>query len=941
MSTSPSPSKTFSCLRLANNWCLAALATTTLLIGSPVSLAASEEKTTQEVVTIWSEGVKLEGDLFKPKGLTRADKLPGILLVHGWGGVKKHLNRNYARQFSELGFVVLSFDYKGWGKSNGPLLIKESLNPSEESEEVTVTATHVRKIVNPLSMVEDARAALNYLAGDRNVMRNNIGVWGTSLGGGIALVTAANNPDRINAYVDQIGAVNFQANLENITPQMTRKWEMQRVRGKIGPYPGPESAFTPTLKGYPDWIYMKRYDSFAYVDKLDAPTLIIDAEDEELFARDKNGQVLHAAIKDRLPTKYLAYPGKHYDMYSGENYLNSLSEAKQWFVKHLKGDGAGADLYKTTCAICHSNPDTKAPSFSDLKAMNRERIAFTLSAGKMQAQASALTDDEREAVVNFISTENKDPHAWESAIACSAGPANNISMNTAVGNWGYGLKNHRFQSADKAGLDASSLKDLELAWSIAFPGATEMRSQAVLTEDTIFVGVQALSSVYALDLETGCLKWAHKSSAPLRSSLSFSHLPGKQTPVLFYGDAAGSVHLLDARDGSKIWTAVKDMKMVTITGTPVHHEDKLFVPLSTFEVAAAGRPSHECCQAHGGVRALDIHTGETLWTYHTVEPASPRGKSSVGTQLWGPSGAPVWTTPSIDIKRNQLYIGTGENYSHSITNTSDAIIAIDLDSGKPNWIFQARNDDAYNMACLSYLGYPDGPNCPENSGPDFDFGASVVIAQDRKGQDLLIAGQKSGDVWAIDPDNGKVRWHNKQSDGTPVGGVHWGLSVHKNTVFVPIADPEWPIKDWSYQPQAGVAALDIDTGKTLWRHRAERDCELDYSNLDPKNGKHTISRPNCHFLYGFSGAATGIEGAVLAGSLNGKLKAFASDTGDVIWEFDTNRPFTSVNGVAGHGGALDNAGPVVGFGHMVIQSGYSYINQYPGNVLLVLKRKEK
>ena len=306
----------------------------------PVSLYGATEQSTEsdhESITIWSEGVRLAGDIYTPAGMTPGERLPGLLLVHGWGGVKSHLARAYAPQFASKGFVVLIFDFKGWGESNGPVLIEEALPATEQLTEVDISGKHIRKVINPLSMLEDVRAALNFLAGDPRVQSGNIGIWGTSLGGGLALITAAND-DRIKAFVDQIGAVNFKANLSMISDDMVRRWEVQRARGVISPYPGQESVINPALKGYPDWIYLKRFDSFASAAQLNVPTLIIDAEQEELFARDKNGQLLHAEIKDRVPTNYMVLPGKHYAIYQGESYKKALAAAQDWFVEHLKGN---------------------------------------------------------------------------------------------------------------------------------------------------------------------------------------------------------------------------------------------------------------------------------------------------------------------------------------------------------------------------------------------------------------------------------------------------------------------------------------------------------------------------------------------------------------------------------------------------------------------------
>jgi polyvinyl alcohol dehydrogenase (cytochrome) len=922
--------------------CLLAL----FLVAVPFFVNAQPNKDVQaavdsESVEIWSEGVLLQGDIFKPAGMTPGEKLPGILLVHGWGGTKQHLNRAYAPHFARLGFVVLTFDFKGWGESNGPLLHRGALKPEEDRTDVIVNAEHVRRVINPLSMVEDARAALNYLAGEPQVLANNIGIWGTSLGGGIALVIAAGD-ERIKAYVDQIGAVNFKGNLEMITDDMVRRWEVQRARGDIDPYPGAESAIIPALQGFPDWIYLKRFDSFAAASKLNVPTLIIDAEQEELFAREINGQLLHATIKERVPTRYVTYPGKHYDIYQGEPYQAALKDAQDWFVAYLKDSSEGVALYKQHCAACHSNPSAKAPALGALRILSYERLLDEMSEGSMQLQASGMTEQQREVLAKHLSSQSKDPRSWEAGMMCSEAYSAVTAAAPVVGDWGYGPHNRRYQSAAMAGISKNDLNDLEVVWAHGFPGTTTMRSQPVIAGDTVYFGVAAASSVYAFDLASGCLKWVYRSNAPVRSALVMGNLPESNTPILIFGDSRAGVHVLNANDGRGIWRGTaKTGNASTVTGTPVLHADRLYVPISSFEVSRAGHGDYVCCEDHGGVRAFDIRDGEVLWTYATTAEAKPAAPTPGGLDTKGPSGAPVWTTPAIDAERNVLYIGTGENYSWPSTDTSDAIIALDLDTGKEVWVFQALADDVYNEACVgSYLGYPESPACPENPGPDFDFGASVIITNTPDGKAILLAGQKSGDVFGLDPDNrGAVLWHTKLSDGTPIGGVHWGMSVENDTVFVPVSDPEWRIKKWDYSPKPGVTALDVATGKINWQHRAKRGCALDLESMDVQNGRHHEQWPDCHYAYGFSGAATSIDGAVLAGSLNGTLKAFDSNNGELVWEFDSKRPFITLNGVPAHGGSLDNTSFAIGGGYLILQSGYSYFNQMPGNVMLVLRKR--
>lgn len=288
-----------------------------------------------EVITIWSEGVRLAGDLYKPKDLKANEKLPGILLVAGWGGSKENLKRNYAPKFAARGFVVLAFDYKSWGQSDGPLIPIDSLAQTEEAIEVDLSAIHIRKVVNPYSMLADVRASLNYLSGEAQVMPGNLGIWGTSFGGALSLVIAASD-DRIKAYVDQMGPVNFAYNYRDLTTKAARQMAVATARGDLPPFPGPEVSKNPGLKGYPDWAALKRFDPMGQVDSLQVPTLIIDAEDETLFDRTKNGLLLHETIKDRVDSRYIAYPGKHYAMYQDENRKAAAKAALDWFVEYLK-----------------------------------------------------------------------------------------------------------------------------------------------------------------------------------------------------------------------------------------------------------------------------------------------------------------------------------------------------------------------------------------------------------------------------------------------------------------------------------------------------------------------------------------------------------------------------------------------------------------------------
>ncbi|MEH6586141.1 MAG: alpha/beta fold hydrolase [Halioglobus sp.] len=286
-------------------------------------------------ITIWSQGVRLAGDIYRPSDMAEDAKLPGVLLVPGWGGSKDNVGKNYAPHFAEAGFIVLTFDFKSWGESDGPLLASAKLEPSEEAVESTVRASQIRNIVNPFSMSADVRAALHYLGGEPNVMPDNLGIWGTSMGGALALVSATSD-DRIKAYVDQMGPVNQPYNLKELPAASMRQAETRVARGEIPPYPGPESKGDPRLRGYPDWVALKRFEPLADIDQLKAATLIIDAEGETLFDPAMNGGLLYEAIKDRLPSRYVTYPGGHYEMYKGDNLSGARQDALAWFIQYLK-----------------------------------------------------------------------------------------------------------------------------------------------------------------------------------------------------------------------------------------------------------------------------------------------------------------------------------------------------------------------------------------------------------------------------------------------------------------------------------------------------------------------------------------------------------------------------------------------------------------------------
>jgi polyvinyl alcohol dehydrogenase (cytochrome) len=586
----------------------------------------------------------------------------------------------------------------------------------------------------------------------------------------------------------------------------------------------------------------------------------------------------------------------------------------------------GRAVYERSCGACHNNPQaTRAPGFESLRELSRSTVEYAITTGYMKIQAQHLTATERAQLLDWLPNQTKND-TWIARAKCSSKDARIDARATPiVATFGLGARNLRQQSAAESGLRTADFAKLELAWAFAFPQTPTMRSQPIVAGNTIFVASTDAGRLFALDTNSGCLKWQFESAVPLRSSLTYGEIE-KGKPVIVTGDAVGAVLALDALTGKTLWrTDLRMHESHRITSTPVIHNGRVFAALSGVEINYTRDDSYECCKAQGAVIALDLRTGKKLWTGRTMPEATKQKLNRAGAQLWGPSGAPIWSTPAIDAKRNVLYVGTGENNSLPVTDTSDAIIAFDLDTGERKWVFQATARDAWNYACRS------GANCDFGDAAvvlDHDFGGSVMIVKRKDGRDLLVVGQKSGTVWALDPDNnGAMVWTRKLSRGGANGGIHWGTATDGQRVFAPLNDraptPDFPLGG------PGLHALDIETGNVLWSRKAEGDC----------SGDRKQRFAGCDSRLGYSAAPLVIDGAVLQGSVDGILRVFDAATGATLWSYDTMRKFDTVNGVEGVGGSLDSVPYVAANGTLYVTSGYSRFGETPGNVLLAFRPK--
>ncbi len=588
----------------------------------------------------------------------------------------------------------------------------------------------------------------------------------------------------------------------------------------------------------------------------------------------------------------------------------------------FKDGSEGARVYEQNCAVCHgANGQSKfAPLREALEFYEPGAILRSLESGTMAVPGAALSAAEKAAVASFLGgKELGDSHGAGAELRCRGEEMRfDFDHSIQAGGWGFDAENTRFLTSGQARLTEDEIPRLKLAWSRTFPGSVNMRSQPTIAGGALFIGSQP-GTVYALDARTGCVRWTFQASAEVRSSINIGRITpadGIERFAALFVDVLLNVYAVDATSGELIWreTGAPD-QFAHSTGSPVLSRGRLYVPISGHEVVVKSRGDMSCCTTRGAVAAYDASSGKRLWRTSTIaSEARVQRRTKAGEELWGPSGAMVWSPPTIDHSRNRLYVGTGTNHSSPATDTSDAIIAMDLDTGEIIWVRQTLRGDAWNAAC--WLGPAE--NCPLENGPDLDFGAPPILAKLQDGKDIIIAGQKSGNVYALDPDDdGKILWQAGVGRGGAAGGIHWGMAVDaaKERVYVAISDRDHPVPYGPGRP--GLYALDLRTGEYIWRAPAQDVC----------NG-----RPGCY--PGLSAPVTALSGVVLAGSLDGHLRAYAADSGSVVWDYDTAREFTGLTGASGRGGSIDAVGPVAAAGMVYVNSGYALFRQMPGNVLL-------
>jgi len=492
--------------------------------------------------------------------------------------------------------------------------------------------------------------------------------------------------------------------------------------------------------------------------------------------------------------------------------------------------------------------------------------------------------------------------AQNSPNPCANRTAFDFNGKPSWNGWGAGLTNARFQEAGAAQLAPEQVSRLHLKWAFGFPGARAVYGQPAVAGGRVFLGVDT-GAVYSIDAASGCLYWSYQASGPVRSAVSIG--PGRtpDEPLAYFGDLTGNVYALNAITGEQRWkTRVDNHPGAHISGAPQLYQNRLYVPVASGEEGLAVDASYACCTFRGSVVALDALSGRQVWkTYVIPEAPKPTARNAKGTQQFGPSGGGVWSSPTLDPARHALYVGTGDAYTAPAAKTTDAILALDLDSGKVLWSVQDLAGDAWVVSCIEGRGTPE--NCPKDAGPDFDFGASLIL-RTVNGKSILVAAQKSGIIWAHDPDRkGAVVWKTSVASKQPgpQGQVNFGGSADERNAYFGL-------------DSGGVVALSLKNGERQW-----------FTDIQPESGRHP----------GHDAAVSTIPGVIFSGGWDGVLRALSTGDGKILWTFDMLRDFQTVNGVPAKGGSMGAAGPTVAGGMVFAGAGYPGVQEgRNGNVLL-------
>jgi len=581
----------------------------------------------------------------------------------------------------------------------------------------------------------------------------------------------------------------------------------------------------------------------------------------------------------------------------------------------------GEALFKTHCATCHLGApaaNSQAPTTAVLAQKSQEEILRALESGPMVIYGNRMSEVERRAVAAFLSSNTASTAADSMANFCaSRRPSTGDSLLNWNG-WGADIVNSRYQRNSL--ITGDNLSGLKLKWAFGIPNASTAYGQPTVFSGRVLFG-SGDGTVYALDAASGCTLWTYKAETTVRTAITVGSTARKGY-LAYFGDGEANLYALNLADGKLVWKVKVDShRAARITGAPQLYRDRLYVPVASNEELSGGDPAYPCCTFRGNVVAVDALTGKQIWKAYAIAETPGPLKEGTSHAKFGPAGAAVWNAPTIDAKRGALYVGTGDAYVDPAAEGTDAIVAFDLATGKRLWVQQKTPNDVFNFGCID----PRHFNCPPRPGPDVDFGSSPILQDLGDGHRVLLAGQKTGVMYGLDPDDGgKELWQARVGHGSGLGGIEWGSATDGTNVYAANSDistltrlaPGAPPP-----PAGGLAAIDIRTGKLVWK------------TMPPKPACE--GKPGCSA--GQLAAVTAVPGVVFSGSMDGHLRAYSTADGKILWDFDTLPDFATVNRVKAHGGSMSGNGPVVAGNMLYVASGFDVTAGMAGNLMLAFE----
>lgn len=582
----------------------------------------------------------------------------------------------------------------------------------------------------------------------------------------------------------------------------------------------------------------------------------------------------------------------------------------------------GEGLYTERCAVCHDRPQGHTPPKLALGSQPPEGIVDTLTSGVMRAQGVRLSTGEKADIAHYLTGRelgSEPALAWQEN-RCGE-KVKNVQLRLDQWNgWGRDARNSRYQP--RPGFAVEDIPRLRLKWAFAYPGGRR-NAQPVIAGDLIYTGLFP-GKLFALHAASGCTLWSLDVGSGLRNSVTVA--ASEEAPsgdAVYFGTNENDVFGVDAKSGKVLWkTRIDDSPVGRITGSGVLHDGVFYVPMSSNEEVAATSTDYGCCTFRGSITALDVSDGSILWkTYVIDEAPGPTRINSDGNQMYGPAGAAIWSSPTVDPKRGLLYAVTGDSYTDVREDGSDAIVALELKTGKIRWKNQVTPNDAFVIGCGKN---PSHGNCPKELGPDYDFGSSPILFTLPDGKDVLLAGQKSAEFYMLDPDNGDILWETRLGRGGALGGIQWGFASDRKRAYVAVSD----IGGDRETAKPGITAIDLAGRKPLWHW--------------PAPAAHCPKDIGFRCTNAQSQAVTAIPGAIFAGGGDGHLRAFSTDEGKVLWDYySAGEEYQTVNGLSVKGGYFDGGGAVIAKGMLVVNSGFNVRENQPGNVLLVMTPEGK